>query len=330
MIAKRQNRNIPDSATEKGVSNSIPLWDVLRSWWSNEAAEHCANLPWFLAIIFFVASSLALAFPFAAVRWREASFNAKAAQYPGLGAAFMALADASGEFEIHNGKLIPKKAAPLELHVGEWTVVFGEKGDPGMWSPYTRSKSLAQPGSPGISAQTEARASPEASGSLLWFGEDWFAIRSKVGGAGFVSSWKAFEGFNDGLLKRAAQNREAMADLIEAMLFTANYRSLAGSLMTLFLLLLVQNGVYLLILGFLLSLSSLRPGRLQKESRKIEVARAIKVVIFAIGGPAFLAGLAGLVVPSVSTPMLWLFYSLAAGIRVLAIYAARYQKTIRV
>jgi len=330
LIARRQNRNIPDSSIKAGERNLIPLWDALRSWWSNEAAEHCANLPWLLAIIFFLASSLALALPFAAVRWREASFNAKTAQYPGLGAAFMALADVSREFEIHDGKLIAKEVAPFILHVGEWTVVFGEKGDPGIWNRYPSSESTAQPVSPGMSAQTEAGASPKTSGSLLWFGEHWFAIRSRAGVAGFVSSWKPFEGFNDSLLKRAAQNREAMADLIEAMLFTANYRSLVSSLMTLFLLLLVQNGVYLLILGFLLSLSALRPGRLQKEpAKKIKIARAIKVVIFAVAGPAFLTGFAGLVVPSLSTPMLWLFYSFAAGIRVLAIYTARYQQTIR-
>lgn len=330
MIARRQDRNIPGRPIEAGERNTIPLWDALRSWWSNVAAEHCASLPWLLAIVFFVASSLALALPFAAGRWREASFNAKTAQYPGLGAAFMALADSSGEFEIHDGKLIPKEAAPRILHVGEWTVVFGEKGDPGIWNPYKSSESTAQPASPGMLAQAESGAIPEASGSLLWFGENWFAIRSRAGGAGFVSSWKPFEGFNDGLLKRAAQNRRTMADLIEGMLFTANFRSLGSSLMTLFLLMLVQNGVYILILGFLLSLSSLRTGRLQKEpSRKIEPAKAIKVVIFAIAGPAFLTGLAGLVVPSLSAPMLWLFYSLAAGIRVLAIYSARYQKTVR-
>ena len=330
MIARRQDRKAPDRLIEAGERNTIPLWNALRSWWSNVAAERCASLPWLLAIVFFVASSLALALPFAAGRWREASFNAKTAQYPGLGAAFMALAESSGEFAVHDGKLITKGAAPQILYVGDWTVVFGEKEDPGAWNAYKGSESKAQPASPGMSAQPAPSAAPKAPGALLWFGENWFAIRSRPGGAGFVSSWRPFEGFNDGLLKRAAQNRQTMADLIEGMLFTANFRDMGSSLMTLFLLMLVQNGVYILILGFLLSLSALRLGRLQKEpSRKIEPAKAIKVAIFAIAGPAFLTGLAGLAIPSLSTPMLWLFYSLAAGIRVLAIYSARYQKAVR-
>lgn len=330
MIARRHERKNPHKPIEEAERNTIPLWDALRSWWSNEAAERCKSLHWLLAIVFFVASSLALALPFAAGRWREASFNAKSAQYPGLGAAFMALAESSGEFEVHDGKLMTKSAAPQILYVGDWIVVFGEKGDPGAWKAHRGAEPTTQPVSPATSVQPVPHTAPKTTSGLLWFGENWFAIHSRSGEAGFVASWRSFEGFNDGLLKRAAQNRQTMADLIESMLFTANFRDIESSLMTLFLLMLVQNGVYIMILGFLLSLSALRLGRLQKESsRKIEPAKAIKIVIFAIAGPAFLTGLVGLAIPSLPAPMLWLFYSLAAGIRVLAIYSARYQKMVR-
>ncbi|MCE5256225.1 MAG: hypothetical protein LLF89_05180 [Spirochaetaceae bacterium] len=299
----------PGSGAVSGQHRSAPLWTVLKSWWSNSAADQCGGVSWVWVVVIFLASTIALAVPFGANRWRVASFNAKMENYPGLGAAFMALAKDGGEFAVQKGRCTFADATPRTLHASGWAVILGKEGLP-----------------------------PEDMDKVLWFGTENLSIQNKGKEAGFALSWEPFEGLDSVKLQRAAESRQSMADLIAGMLFTANFTGMTNAIVTLILLMLVQNLVFVAVLGLLLSFAALRarvwPGSAQGQSSGVAdsrggkakaVMRSIKVVACVVSGPAFLVGVVSLTLPGAKSSWLWLVYSLLAAVRVIVLYSARYK-----
>ena len=277
------------------IGQSRPLVLLLRSWWSNSAAEACAGLSWFLLAAALFAGSLALALPFGAARWREASAAASTASWPGLGAAFLELAAKGGDWKVSKGHFIPDPSAPSALAAGGWTLRLGEAGEPS-----------------------------RDSGRMLWLGRDSLALVDSVSRRSVSAGWELFEGFDAALLKRAAANRPALTTLIEGLLQLAATSALPSSLLTLALLMLTQNLLFIAVLGFLLSLSVLASRVEVPGGRRYRLVPSLKVAIAITAGPAFLAGLLGFLLPLLAA-FVWLGYSLLAGLRSVILYAARYK-----
>jgi hypothetical protein len=273
------------------------LVTLASSWWSNKAAERCAGLPWPLVLGVFLASSLAIALPFGAGRWRDARASAELSRYPGLGAAFMAVAERGGEFSVQDGSFKADPGAPREFEINGWRVSLGAEGGP-------------------------APDGPKA----LWFGADRLVVSNPETGYALASDWLPFEGIDAALFRRAAQDRLSMAELIAGMLYTAAFAGMGSTILTVGLLMLVQNLFFITILGLFLSLSALRKGlRPDGAGTRIEPLKGIRVAASAIAGPAFLVGLVGLLLPALNAALLWLAYSLLGGVRIVLIYMARYR-----
>jgi hypothetical protein len=298
MTEENMDRPAQEASGKHGQGSSRgSLVTLASSWWSNKAAERCALLPWALVLGVFLASSLAIALPFGAGRWRDARASAELSRYPGLGAAFMAVAERGGGFAVRDGSFKADSDAPREFEINGWRVSLGAEGGP-------------EPDGP----------------KALWFGADRFVVSNPDTGYALASDWLPFEGLDAGLFRRASQDRLAMAELIAGMLYTAAFTGMGSTILTVGLLMLVQNLFFITILGLFLSLSALRKGlRPEGAGTRIEPLKGIKVAASAIAGPAFLVGLIGLLLPALNAALLWLAYSLLGGIRIVLIYMARYR-----
>ena len=288
----------------------LPLWTVTRAWWSNTAAQECRGLNWFFILAIFIASTIAIGLPFAANRWRDAEKASKTRQYPGLGTAFEATAASGFVFSIDSGKVIANNSSnPLVLTVGDWDVIITTQED----APKTQ-------GSPG-------RAPPGsgAERNLLQIGPDHFLVRNRETGIQVSAPLKVFEGFSSDVLKQAAQNRRTLTDLIEGILFTAAFSPIPSVILSLFLLMFVQNLAFVVLLGVMLSFAVYRKKLENDPGPAIRPLEGIKMVAAIIAGPAFVVGLAGLFIPALKTPFLWLAYSLLSGIRVVILYTSQYR-----
>lgn len=267
-----------------------------KSWLSNRAAEECASLPWLVVAVLALASTLAIALPFGAGRWREAREFADPGRYPGLGSAFVALAREGGDWKIENGALERGGAAPALLEASGWTVLAGGSIE---GAPSTATLAIA----------------PDSL-SIYHPRNDWL----------LRSAWTPFEGFDSGALRDAASDRLRLAALIEGLLWTAAAARLPSDLSVMVLLLAVQYLFFTGVLALFLSLAALRVKPAADVPRaKPAPLKAFKVVAAVVSGPAFLVGLAGLLFPSASAALLWLAFSLLAGARVVMVYATRYR-----
>ena len=283
---------------DKATRGQPALATAAASWVSNKAAERTGRLSWPLAAAFFLASAAAAALPFAAGRWRESAFLADIQNYDGLGAAFMAMAEHGNSWSVAGGALSTKGSGPAVFEAGAWATVVGQAGSP----------------------------APD-SGKVLWFGSDRLVISNPESGAAIASSWEPFEGLSSDTVATAADDYRDMADLIGGIIHTAVYAGLPSAVLTLTLLMLVQNLFFVAIMGVFLSLAELRrqPGFSETKAKPAPLA-GIKTSVFLCAGPAFLAGLVGLAVPAVPAPMAWLAYSLLAGLRVVLLYMSRYRQ----
>jgi len=288
----------------------LPLWTVTKAWWSDTAAQECRALNWSFILTIFITSTIAISLPFAANRWRDAEIASKTRQYPGLGNAFEAMATSGFVFSIDSGKVTAGNSTPpLVLTVGDWDVIVTTQED----TPKTqKAPATAGPGS------GNGR-------NLLQIGPDRFLVRNGKTGIQVSAPLKVFEGFSSDVLTQAAQNRKTLTDLIEGLLFTAAFSSIPSVIISLFLLMFVQNLAFVAILGVMLSFAVYRkklgddPGPALKPQEGIKMAAAI------MAGPAFVVGLAGLFIPALKAPLLWLAYSFLAGIRVVILYTSRYR-----
>jgi len=280
----------------KQIQRTPILWTAARAWWSDSAAQECISFPWLFIILIFLTSSIAISLPFGANRWREASTASRTTEYPGLGYAFEALAQAPLSFTITNGSLELNPPAPETLTVRDWIIELGNNRD--------------------HSADTQR---------VLQFGTASLLIRNGPTGTQVTSSLKPFEGFSSDTIKRAAQDRRTLSQLIEGVLYTAAFSSIPSILLTLGLLMLVQNLAFVVILGMMLSFAvyGKAPGR--ETQIKLKPLEGIKMAAAIMAGPAFLIGLVGLFIPAFKAPFLWLAYSLLAGIRVIMLYTNRYR-----
>lgn len=283
------------------AKSSIPLWTAARAWWSDTAAQDCASFNWFLILAIFVASSIAISLPFGANRWREAEVASKTSQYPGLGTAFEALAKTDFSFTVTKGMVqtLPD-AKSRTLEVGSWHILVSSITD----APEQ--------------AVTDSR-------NVLQLGPDRFMVRNGKTGIQISSPLTAFEGFSSDILKKAAENRRILSDLIEGLLFTTVFSSIPSIMVTLGLLMLIQNLAFVVILGIMLSFAVYRKKLGEDGGPAIRPLEGIKMATAIMAGPAFLIGLVGLFMPAFKAPFLWLAYSLLAGIRVIVLYTSRYR-----
>ncbi|WP_304226532.1 hypothetical protein [Gracilinema caldarium] len=298
---------------------TLPLWTAAKAWWSDSAAQECKNLNWFFILAIFIASTIAISLPFAANRWREADAASQASQYPGLGNVFEDLASKNFEFSISSGKMtVSNSEDPLTLNSGNWDILISTNTDKLHVQEATGIDETKQ--------ESEAADIVKSRRNLLQLGPDRFLIRNGNTGILVSAPLQAFEGFSSDILKQAAQNRRTLADLIEGLLFTAAFSSIPSLILTLFLLMLVQNLAFVTILGVMLSFAVYRKKLGDEQEKAIRPLEGIKMAAAIMAGPAFVIGLVGLFIPAFKAPFLWLAYSLLAGIRVVVLYTSRYRR----
>jgi len=285
----------------KHIESPLPLWTAAKAWWSDTAAQDCASFNWLFILVIFIASSIAISLPFGANRWREAEVASKTSQYPGLGTAFEALAKTDVAFMVNNGMLqTTADTKSRTLEAGGWRILVSSV------------------------ANTPEQAATDTS-NILQLGPDRFIVRNGKTGVQISSPLTAFEGFSSDILKQAAENRRTLSDLIESLLFTAAFSSIPSTMITLGLLMLIQNLVFVVMLGVMLSFSVYRKRLGEYTSPSVRPLDSIKMATAIMAGPAFIVGLLGLFIPALQAPFLWLAYSLLAGIRVIVLYTSRYR-----
>lgn len=290
----------------------LPLWTAARAWWSDTAAQDCGSFSWPFILVIFIASTIAISLPFGANRWREAESISRTSQYPGLGTAFEALARADVSFAVSDGKLQTTSGVQSwAQEAGGWLIRVDANNTP-EGSEMERSEEIA--------SDTK---------NLLQLGPDHFLVRNGTTGIQLNASLLAFEGFSSEILQQAAADRRILSNLIEGLLFTAAFASIPSAILTLGLLMLVQNMAFVVILGIMLSFAVYRKKLWDEQGPTIRPLEGIKMAAAIMSGPAFLIGLVGLFIPAFQAPFLWLAYSLLAGIRVIVLYTSRYRSAGR-
>jgi hypothetical protein len=209
----------------------------------------------------------------------------------------MQLSARGGNFSVAPSGFQPDPVAPAELEADGWLVVLGKSGSP-----------------------------PPDPGKILWLGKELFVVSNPDTGAMLASDWAPLQGFDARDLRQASRDLATMADLIAGILYNTAFANMGSTLLTLSLLMLVQNAFFVSALGVFLSISALRQ-RQQAGGlvKRLQPLKAIKVSACAMAGPAFITGILGLALPGLSAALLWLAYSLLGGIRIVILYIARYR-----
>ncbi|MFQ3547855.1 MAG: hypothetical protein SNJ56_05905 [Termitinemataceae bacterium] len=279
---------------------------LAKAWWSDPAAEICASFNWLLILLVFFVSSIAISIPFAANRWREAHAASRASAYPGLGTAFEHLAAKDIHFVVQRGTLIVPIEQAVLFETKDWTIQIGD-----------------------VQESQRNDLSTSHKKSVLIFSPESLLISSQTSGQQVAASLKNFEGFSSEILRKAAGSKRDLAVLIESLLFRSAFAGLPSILLSIILMMTVQNLAFVVMLGLMLSFAVYRGKLGKKDTRSLKPAEGIKMATAIMAGPAFLIGLAGLFIPAFKAPVLWLAYSLLAGIRVILLYTSRYRTSGR-
>ncbi len=268
---------------------------LFRSWYSNEAVEDCGKISWLLISVFFITSSIALAVPFGANVWHTAETNAKISSFPGIGSVILAVNKTGISFSVYNGKATFLSETPEILSVQDWTIIIGEEGPPQF-----------------------------ISGKTFWFGKDYIGIQNPETGATIQSSLVPLEGFSSIALQKACSNKQALTDLVSAILYATSFSSIGSTLFSLGILIMLQNFIFIVIITFLYYFVQRR--KIMNNSAKISYLNDMKCVICCAAGPAFLIGTLGWLTSFIKVAFVWLIYALLASIRILFLYTYHYKQ----
>lgn len=275
------------------------LEEITKSWWSNDAANRCGKLSPFLLVLIFFLGCIALSCPFAASRWHEAQEEMKVSNWPGLGAAFLELAAQGGEWKVQENSFYPDPARPAELRVQNWNIKLGGEG---------KAPAVVN------------------TGNLLWLGRDSLILSNSRLGRNLVIRWGSFTELSAADLRQTAMQRSALSSWIELLLYTGAMAGFFASILEILLLMLVQNVLFVVVIGFLLSLVAwMKPPELGFQRARLQVFPAIKEALAITAGPAFLCGFIGLCFSYLSA-YVWLAYSLLAGTRAVFLYSYNYRQ----
>lgn len=272
---------------------------VARSWLRNADAEACGSgLGWAAAALCLVLAASMVAFPLSLSRYREARSLAEPARWPGIGAALLEVAAKGGDFRIEGGKFLRDQSAPTELSVQGWKIIL-DAGE--VWNSVPAGKVLRF-------GRERVTASDDGSKSLIDAPES------------------VFEGVTGAELRALSRSRPDFTVFVKGFLSVAASAGAPGAIIAASLLMLVQAGLFVLVIGFLLSLSGLRiAGQAASARRGAGFASSLRSVAALSIGAAIPAAALGLLFPRIGSLFGWLVFALALGIRTIVLYAGRFR-----
>ena len=284
--------------TKGGFARGASL--VARSWFRNAEAEECGkSLGWGGAALCLALAAAMVAFPLTLSRYREARSLAEPARWSGLGAAFLEAAAKGGDFRVEKGRFLPDPAAPRELAAQDWRILLDGGG---VWSAVPPGKVLRF-------GRERITASDGATKSLIDAPET------------------VLEGISGADLRALAANRPAFTLFVKAFLSTAASAGVPAAILSASFLMVLQAGLFVVALGFLLSLSGLRIADSEPSARRgVGFAASARTVAALATGAGLLASVVGLAVPNVGSLFAWLVFAMALGIRTIIVYMGRFRK----
>lgn len=269
---------------------------------SNKHAELMGKGPWWLFVLAIFVTSLLAAFPIVNDNSLFAFRSTNPANYPGLYQVFNEIKRQNWPLTIEKGFLKTGAGVPAQTRVGDWLVVFEPAGG-------------------------SAQALQEAVGSsgttilkVAFFGNTHLGLIDQSTEKQFDGTYELLSWFSTpniqtiptGKLTSMVLNQTATARLPQMNLMTA-------------LIMFVQEVLLTVVLGFLLSLSSVHVlGTNVGLKRAAGFLASLRTVGFVALGPALLVALVLSFIPGASG-ISWVAFTLLYGGRVVVIYMARFR-----
>ena len=271
---------------------------ALRAQLFNADARECGNAPAALAILFLVLSSLMAAFPFMLSRYSVCVENGQSSHYPGLGSAWLAVAHEGKGVAFQKGELVKSQHTPEKISFNGWTIAFGKAASEKLTPPY------------------------------LAFADQRVLIQS--GSYAVNGPAAVLDGIDQKGLLKLSQNFDAFTNFVKGSLYALSTVEVPGAFLSIFALMLLQNLIFVLILGMFLAMSGLRIGwQTPDEKRRVGYWPSLKTVACVTAGPGLVAAIFGGVVPQWGMAVAMVAYSLLLGLRVIMVYMSRFKNKPR-
>ncbi len=224
--------------------------------------------------------------------------NAQSTHYPGLGSAWLAVAHEGTGFQFLKGHFVKAEQTPDQVSFNGWTIVFGKAPHEKLKPPY------------------------------LEFADQRVLIQSgtyEVNGPAEV-----LDGIDQKGLLQLSQNFDAFTNFVKGSLYALSTVEVPGAFLSIFALMLLQNLIFVLILGMFLAMSGLRIGwQTPNERRKVGYWPSLKTVACVSAGPGLVAAIFGGFVPQWGMAVGMVAYSLLLGLRVIMVYMSRFKNKPR-
>ena len=224
--------------------------------------------------------------------------NGQSSHYPGLGSAWLAVAHEGEGVAFQQGQLVKTPQTPDKVTFNGWTIAFGKAASDKLTPPYL--------------AFADRRVLIESGGST-------------VNGPAEV-----LDGIDQKGLLKLSQNFDAFTNFVKGSLYALSTVEVPGAFLSIFALMLLQNLIFVLILGMFLAMSGLRIGwRNPDERRRVGYWPSLKTVACVSAGPGLVAAIFGGVVPQWGMAVGMVAYSLLLGLRVILVYMSRFKNKPR-
>ena len=275
---------------------------LMKAQYSNRAAEAMGRGPWWLFVVAVFVTAMLAAFPIANDNSLYAFRSTNPAKYPGLYQVFDEIKKQKWDLSVEKGFLRTGAGVPAQTRVGDWLVVF----EPAGGDPQTLTAAL------GSSGTTIVR--------VAFFGKAHLGLIDQQTESQFDGTYELLSWFRTadiaviptGKLTSLVLNQAATARIPQVTLMTE-------------LLMFVQVVLLTVVLGFLLSLSSVHVrGTALGVKRAAGFLASLRTAAFVALGPALLTAIALSFIPGASG-VSWVVFTLFFGGRIVLIYMARFR-----
>ena len=281
------------------MAQSTGFISLVKGQFINRDAEDCGKFPGAVSVLLLILSSLMMAFPFMYSRYAESVSRGQAEHYPGLGAAWLALAGEGGDFHIENGTFIPDPKAPKALNFAGWTIFL------------------------------DGIPSKEVKAPFLAFVKGRVLIHS--GDFGVNAPLSVLNGINGPALQKLSHNFDGFTTFVKGSLFSLSTAEVPGAFIQIIGLMFLQNFIFVLVLGMFLAMSGLRIAYQTPGARRaVGYWSSLKTVAALTLGPALAAALVGGFFPTWGIAIVMMVYSLLLGVRVIVVYMGRFKNKKKV
>ncbi len=280
------------------------LFTLMHAQVSNAEAEKLGSSPWWLLVLVILASTTLSAFPLVNDRYKNLIASTNPANYPALSQVFKKIKTENWLLRVENGILLTESPVPAQVQVDKWMVVFEGSG-----------------GSSDLLMGTINGPKGDTTRGVVFFGKTHLGIVDQDTKSQFDGTWANLDGF-----KTADLSKVPLEKMMRIILYSSATGGVTQAYFSVLLLMFAQVVSLILIMGFLLSLSSVKIAgtSLGKSRRGAGFFASLKTAAGAALGPALIICIA-LFSLSGAGGISWVAFTLLYGARIVFIYMARFR-----